>query len=269
MTHIVLIRGSGDVGSAVAYTLFKADYAVAIHDSAQPSATRRKMSFCDAIFNGRAALDGVNAQCFDDIFELTERLSPHKLIPLTTLDLSDILAALRPDILVDARMRKHDQPEIQIALAPFTVGLGPNFIAGETVHAAVETGWNEELGNIIRHGSTRPLEGEPQTIAGHARDRYVYAPAAGTFRTALRIGDMVSAEQEVAHVDEIPLYAPISGILRGLTHDGVPVAKKTKVIEVDPRGAQAQISGIAERPRRIAKGVLQAVKVWESGKPAG
>jgi xanthine dehydrogenase accessory factor len=265
MSFIILVRGSGDVGSAVAHTLFKADYTVVIHDSAQPSATRRRMSFCDAIFNGKAALDGVSAQLYEDISELITRLKIHDLVPLTTLDLPRILAALRPEVLVDARMKKHDQPEVQIVLAPFTVGLGPNFVAGETVHAAVETGWNEGLGNVIWHGATRPLEGEPQTIAGHARDRYVYAPAAGVFHTALHIGTMVSEGQEVAHVGEIPLYAPIDGILRGLTHDNISVARKTKVIEVDPRGAQAQISGIAERPGRIAKGVLEAIKTWGCG----
>lgn len=61
MPPIILVRGSGDVGSAVAHTLFKANYAVAIHDSAKPSATRRKIAFCDAIFDGYAALAGVSA----------------------------------------------------------------------------------------------------------------------------------------------------------------------------------------------------------------
>jgi xanthine dehydrogenase accessory factor len=262
MAFIILVRGSGDIGSAVAHTLFEANYSVVIHDSGKPSATRRKMAFCDAIFDGYALLAGVSAQLFGDPSELTARLAAHDLVALTTLDISQVLSILQPEVLVDARMKKHEQPEIQIALAPFTIGLGPNFIAGETVHAAIETGWNEELGNVIRHGATRPLEGEPQTIAGHARDRYVYSPAAGTFRTALQIGDMVSSGQVVAYVDEIPLCAPISGILRGMTHDGVPVTKKAKIIEVDPRGAQAQISGIAERPRRIAQGVLEAIKSW-------
>jgi len=260
----IIVRGSGDVGSAVAHTLFRAGYAVVIHDSAQPTATRRKMSFCDAIFDGSAVMEGTCAQLFSDVSEITARLASHELVPVSTLDLSLMLAALRPDVLVDARMRKHDQPEIQIMLAPFTVGLGPNFIAGKTVHAAVETGWNEGLGQVIWQGATRPLEGEPQTISGHARDRYVYAPAAGVFRTTLRIGDTVTAGQEVATIDEFHLQAPIAGILRGLTHDGVPVARKTKVIEVDPRGPHAQITGIAERPRRIAGGVLDAIRRWES-----
>jgi xanthine dehydrogenase accessory factor len=260
----ILVRGSGDVGSAVAHTLFIAGYAVLIHDSAQPTATRRRMAFCDAIFDMSAVLEGIRAQLFDDVPAIAARLASHELVPVTTLELSFLLRALRPDVLVDARMRKHDQPEVQIPFAPFTVGLGPNFIAGKTVHAAVETGWNEGLGQVIWQGATRPLEGEPQTIAGHARDRYVYAPAAGVFRTTFRVGDMVTAGQEIASIDEFHLQAPITGMLRGLTHDGVPVARKAKVIEVDPRGAQAQIAGIAERPRRIAAGVLDAIRTWES-----
>lgn len=263
MVFKIVVRGSGDVGSAVAHALFKANYGVVIHDVKKPSATRRKMAFCDAIFDGGTALSGVAAQLIKNASEISTQLAAHDHVVVTTQDISRILTVLQPEVLVDARMRKHDQPEIQISLAPFTVGLGPNFIAGETVHVAVETGWNEELGKVIWHGATRPLEGEPQTIAGHARDRYVYAPAAGTFRTVHQIGDIVLAKQEIAYVDEIPLCAPISGILRGLTHDSVPVAKKAKVIEVDPRGKQAPISGIAERSSRIAAGVLQAIQAWE------
>jgi xanthine dehydrogenase accessory factor len=256
----ILVRGSGDVGSAVAHALFADGYAVLIHDSTKPTATRRKMSFCDAIFDGSATLAGIQGRFLSDVSEIASHLASHDLIPITALDLSDVLDAIQPEVLVDARMRKHDQPETQITLAPFTIGLGPNFIAGVTVHVAVETGWNEELGKVIWHGSTKPLEGEPQTIAGHARDRYVYAPIAGIFHTASRIGDMVAAGQKIANIGDTLLHAPISGIIRGLTHDGVPVAQKTKVIEVDPRGEQSKVIGIAERPRRIALGVLEAIR---------
>ncbi|MBN1570211.1 MAG: hypothetical protein JXA73_20385 [Acidobacteria bacterium] len=254
------MRGSGDVGSAVAHTLFGAGYAVFIHDSPQPTATRRKMAFCDAIFDGVAVLEGVNGKHMINLSEITAHLALHDLIPITSIDLAILISSFRPDVLVDARMKKHEQPEIQIALAPFTVGLGPNFIAGETVHAAVETGWNEAMGKVLWQGATRPLEGEPQKIAGHARDRYVYAPVAGVFQTTCRIGDRVTAGQKVAKIGDSSLHAPISGIIRGLTHDGVPVALKAKVIEVDPRGEPSKITGIAERPRRIALGVLEAIR---------
>jgi xanthine dehydrogenase accessory factor len=130
MSQIILVRGSGDVGSAVAHTLFEAGYGVVIHDSTKPSATRRKMSFCDAIYDGYAELSGIPGRLVCDISDLTAQLPAHDSIPVTTLDFPDILAILQPAVLVDARMRKHDQPEVQIKLAPFTIGLGPNFTAG-------------------------------------------------------------------------------------------------------------------------------------------
>jgi len=223
------------------------------------------MAFCDAFFDGDAVLEGVQAHLAADIPELAAVLDGRERVPVVSLELPRILEALRPGILVDARMRKHQHPEVQIGLAPLTIGLGPNFTAGITVRAAVETGWNDALGYVLWEGATRPLEGEPQKIAGHARDRYVYAPAAGVFHTSLAIGDAVAAGQEVARIDGVPLHANIAGSLRGLTHDGAPVAEKAKVIEVDPRGPRAQVRGIGERPGRIARGVLEAVRAWESG----
>jgi xanthine dehydrogenase accessory factor len=250
------------MGSAVAHSLFRAGYAVAIHDTSQPAATRRKMAFTDAIFEGYAWLEGVEARRADNVLELLELLTAQQVLPLITLDLTLVLEAMAPDILIDARMRKRRQPEVQRGLARLTIGLGPNFVAGQTTDLAIETSWGDELGRVIEQGMTRPLAGEPREIAGHGRDRYVYAPQAGLFHTTFEIGDPVSEGQIVASIDSYPLPAPLDGILRGLTHAGVPVTVGTKVIEVDPRGTEAVISGIAERPGRIAAGVLQAVESW-------
>jgi xanthine dehydrogenase accessory factor len=63
-----------------------------------------------------------------------------------------------------------------------------------------------------------------------------------------------------AEIDSVPLTAPLDGLVRGLTHDGVPVRMRTKVIEVDPRHRAAEVRGIAQRPRRIAEGVLAAIR---------
>lgn len=262
----ILVRGSGDVGSAVAHLLFGAGYTVIIHDIPQPTVTRRKMAFTDAIFEGATLLDGVWAQRTDSLDDLELLLAVNRLVPIITLPLPSILESLSPAVLVDARMRKHQQPETQIGLAPLTLGLGPNFTTGETVHLAVETGRGESLGRVISHGTTDPLHGEPKDINGHARDRYVYAPLAGVFHTNLQIGASVSQGQEIARIDRTPLFAPITGVLRGLTRAGVPVVLKSKVIEIDPRQADAQTMGIAERPARIAQGVLQAIRDWEQGR---
>jgi xanthine dehydrogenase accessory factor len=107
------------------------------------------------------------------------------------------------------------------------------------------------------------VAGEPREIEGHARDRYVYAPCDGVFRTKARIGEEVRQGREVAEIGVTVLTAPLDGVLRGLTRRGVPVTTRTKVIEVDPRGAGAEVRGIGERPRRIADGVLAAIRDWD------
>ena len=258
----ILVRGSNDIGSAIAHRLFSAGFAVIIHDVPQPAVTRRKMAFTDAIFDGRVLFEGVRAVRMDDLSLLEGFLSSSQPIPVVVGDFSSLLRIYRPAVLVDARMRKRQQPESQLGLAPLTIGLGPNFVAGENIDLAVETSWGDALGQVIQQGSTMPLRGEPRLLAGHARDRYVYTPVSGVFSTESQIGDVVQQGQVVAWVDSTPLHAPLAGRLRGLTHAGVPVTQGTKVIEVDPRGDLAEFTGIAERPGRIAQGVLNAIQTW-------
>jgi xanthine dehydrogenase accessory factor len=112
----------------------------------------------------------------------------------------------------------------------------------------------------VCEGATKPLGGEPRAFEGHARDRFVYAPVAGVMRTQAAIAQRVAAGDAVATIDGAPLCAPLDGILRGLVHDGVPVAAGAKVLEVDPRGDLTKVFGIGPRPRRIAEGVLAAMR---------
>ena len=253
----VLIRGSGDIGSAVAHRLLRSGHRVVIHDVALPAAPRRGMAFTDAVFDGSAELDGVRARRVE-LGELGSGAGDDVLVSVAE-QLGDVLAAVLPDLLVDARMRKRAQPEAQRGLARLTIGLGPNFVAGETTDLAIETQWGDDLGVVLRHGATKPLGGEPRAFEGHARDRFVYAPASGVMRTQAAIAQRVAAGETVATIGDEPLRAPLDGMLRGLVHDGVPVAAGAKVLEVDPRGDPSKVFGIGPRPRRIAAGVLEAM----------
>ena len=64
---LVLVRGVGDIGSAVAHRLFQEGYGVVLHDEPKPTTTRRGMAFADAMFDGHATLDGVRAVRADDL----------------------------------------------------------------------------------------------------------------------------------------------------------------------------------------------------------
>ena len=259
---VVLVRGIGDIGSAVAHYLLRAGYGVVIHDSPKPTTTRRGMAFADAAFDGRAVLDGVEAVRADDLDHIQEALARRDVIPVHVGPLGPLLSMLGHGALVDARMRKHEAPEVQIGHADLTIGLGPSLVAGRHAHIVIETSW-DNLGAVITEGASLPLAGEPRAIAGHARDRYVYAPVDGVFRTNAQIGDVVRAGEPLAKIDATVLTAPLDGLLRGITHDDVPVTARTKIVEVDPRGRAGDVRGITERPRRIAEGVLSAIRGWE------
>lgn len=255
---LCLVRGCGDIGSAVAHALFSAGHAVVIHDVAAPGFARRGMAFTDAMFGGSAVLEGLTGRRTDDVFSIRWMLEQRREIPLAAADFRKMLDYLRPQVLIDARMNKRAVPERQSGLAPLTIGLGPNFVAGETTDLVVETAW-QALGAIIASGSSLPLTGEPRPINGVGRERYVYAPIDGRFETDCTIGVPVARGQPVACIGDEVIRAPLDGCLRGLTHAGANVKAGTKVVEVDPRGDPAKAFGIAERPGKLALAVLAAV----------
>ena len=229
-----------------------------IHDDPAPAHTRRGMAFTDAIFDHKIELAGVWAKHQMAEQAIACMLECRRAVPVSTGSFDEAVGAIEPAVIVDARMRKRATAAPGAGMA-VVIGLGPNFTAGENADFAIETAWGEELGKVIERGATRPLEGEPREIEGHARDRYVYAPAAGLFTTSRAIGERVEQAQEVARIGNLVLAAPLTGRLRGLTHSGVHVVERTKVMEIDPRATEADIYGLGERPRRIADGVLAAV----------
>jgi xanthine dehydrogenase accessory factor len=256
---VVLVRGTRDVGSAVALALFRAGYQVVLHDLPKPAHARRATAFADALFDGKVSLNGTYAKYAPTLESLRHMIDCRRAIAVIDSEFDALVQAVKPDVLVDARMRKREKPEIQRGLAPLTIGLGPNFVAGETTDVVVETGYGKNLGAVIRSGRSQVLAGEPKVLGGHGRERFVYASVAGTFRTRLAIGSPVVAGEEVATIDGTPLYAPLTGQLRGVAHDGADVEQGTKVIEVDASQGEASIYALGERPQRIAEAVLVAV----------
>lgn len=258
---LMLVRGVGDVASAVAHCWFRIGHPALLACEARPALPRRAMAFVDAVFDGAAELDGVRAERVDALPQAQALFARRAAIPVwpaPALDLAALCAALAPAVLVDARLRKRDAPEPLRGLAPLTVALGPGWVAGEHADLAVETSW-EDLGRVIERGPTRALEGAPRAIAGLGRERVVYAPRAGVLRTARRLGEIVAAGERVATLDGEPVRAPVAGLLRGLTRDGVEVPAGAKIVEIDPRGAQGVWRGIGERPRILADAVTAAV----------
>ena len=57
--NILVVRGGGDLASGVIHRLYRCGYRVLILESARPSAIRREVSFCEAVYDGEAFVEGV------------------------------------------------------------------------------------------------------------------------------------------------------------------------------------------------------------------
>jgi xanthine dehydrogenase accessory factor len=257
---LIVIRGGNDIASAVAHRVFTAGYPVLILEVPQPLTVRRGMAYASAVYEGRLTLDGVTAECAPTLEHARALLRSRSAIPVVAGADEGILTFVQPRVIVDARLRKRERSTSRMTDAPLVVGLGPGFTAGVEAHLIIETNRGPGLGRIITQGEAEPYTGEPIEIAGHRKDRYLYAPRAGTFRTGLDLGNRVEAGQVVGYVEGDPLSAKVSGIIRGMVKDGLAVRQGTKLVDIDPGGDPGSLSELSQKAWTIADAVLAALR---------
>lgn len=266
---IAVVLGTNDVASAVARGLFLEGYGVVLsRDPAQP-VLRRTVAYDDALISGAASLEGVEARVAESLVDILNACTDRKIICVTGLELGELLCLGLIDVLVDARMRMRT---LKVDIRPFaraTIGLGPGFTAGRHVDVAIETA-PEAIG-VLRAGATLVAHGRSSPLSGAGRERFARAPGAGHWVTGHAIGDRVEPGEVIGQCGAMPVCSPFAGHLRGLVRSGVEVPEGLKLLEVDPAldGAASWI-GVAERPRRIADAVLEALATLGAGAaPAG
>jgi len=257
--QLILIRGGGDLASGVAIRLHRVGIKVIITELPQPLAVRRLVAFSEAIYLGEIKIEGVIGRRIDDIEDIPDAISGG-VIPIMIDPACDIRnsSQLRPLAMIDARMTKRT-PDLGIQAAPFVIGLGPGFSAGENAHAVIETNRGHYLGRVIWKGSPESDTGIPGMIGQRQRDRVLRAPASGEFIPRVEIGSKVKEGTIIADVEGSPIKAPFDGILRGLLRDGMFVKFGMKVGDLDPRGDLLLASSVSEKSLAIAGGVLEAL----------
>jgi xanthine dehydrogenase accessory factor len=255
----VLVMGGGDVGSAVAHLLFRRGLAVLIAERPRSPHARRGMAFTDALFDGCAVLEGVEARCLPDAESVVACWSQGGALPVVTLPEDQLLAALHFDVLIDATMRRNHEPADLRALAPLAIGIGPGYEPGRNCHVAIETQWGAAMGQVLRDVPAAPRSGGPRALDGVTRGRFAISPCAGVWRTRAILGQAVRAREVIGELAGHNVCAPIDGTLRGLARDGVQVMAGQRLVEVDPR-AEPQVRGLGERPLAIARGVVAVLE---------
>ncbi|MBI4330519.1 MAG: EF2563 family selenium-dependent molybdenum hydroxylase system protein [Chloroflexi bacterium] len=254
---IVLIKGAGEVASAVAHRLARSNFKVCMTEMSEPQAVTRTVTFSEAVYDGEKVVDGVTAARVDSTAGIREAWAAKKVAVIVD-PAARVRNEIKPDVVVDARMLKKNL-DTTMSEAPLVIGLGPGFVAGRDVHVVIETNHSENLGKVILEGPAEKNTGIPVNIGGYTFERALHAPEDGLFSSSLKIGQRVKKGDIVGRVDGQPVRTEIDGILRALFRDGVMVQRGTKVAEVDPEGNREICFAIRDRMRAIGGGVLEAI----------
>ena len=251
----VVVRGGGELASAAARLLFLSGFPVVVLERAQPLAVRRLVSFGEAVFAGEITVQGVTGR---RVAPEAVGFSGDGFIPVAVDPEGTQIVRLSPGVLVDARMAKTNLGTHR-SQAPLVVALGPGFVAGDDVHAVIETERGPDLGRVLWQGWAEPDSAKPAEVRGYSERRVLRAPRSGVFRAFRAIGDVVIPRQVVGEVEGEPVTTPIAGLVRGLLADGVTIDAGTKVGDVDPRGPSIDPRRLSDKARAVSAGVLEAI----------
>ena len=270
MNDLIIVRGGGDLATGTIYKLKKSGFPVLILETRYPSAIRRNVSFCEAVYQGAQTVEDMTCHLAQSMDQAWEYLQAGKLTVLVD-PAGESIHKLRPLAVVDAILAKKNLGTSR-DMAPITVALGPGFTAGVDVDAVVETKRGHHLGRVRWSGSAAPNTGIPGIIGGYGKERGIHCPAGGSLRNVRKITDTVQKGEVIALVETkngaVPVEATLDGVLRGLIRDGYPVTVGFKIADIDPRSEElGNCFTISDKARCIAGGVLEAIlqRKWELG----
>lgn len=262
MKNLIVIRGGGDLATGTIYKLKKCGFPVLILETDYPSAIRRNVAFCEAVYQGTQTVEDMTCHRAESLEQAQQFLNEGKLTVLVD-PAGESIPKLQPLAVVDAILAKKNLGTNRM-MAPITVALGPGFTAGEDVDAVIETKRGHNLGKVLWDGMAAPNTGIPGIIGGYGKERVIHCPAKGILRNVKKITDTVSKDDVIAVVEtengEVPVKATLDGILRGLIRDGYPVKEGFKMADIDPRAdSYNNCFTISDKARCIAGGVLEAI----------
>ena len=251
---LIICRGAGDLATGIIHRLHRAGHRVIALETDYPAAIRRQVSFCEAVYDGSAAVEGVTARLIPALTDAetdaetdTETYSgindtPQAHIasqkwkssaieavleagevPLLIDPTGESIALFRPDVVVDAIIAKKNLGTT-INMAPLVIGVGPGFTAGQDVHLVIESMRGHNLARIITDGMAQPNTGVPGNIAGFTSERVIHAPAAGYIHDVRKIGDIVQKGDEIARIypdkesydNALSEYVPVNATITGI-----------------------------------------------------
>lgn len=255
---IVIVRGGGDIASGAIQKLYRSGFKVLVLETETPSAIRRKVAFCEAVYEKEIEIEGIKARLVANDEEIQECWNSD-IVPVMIDSRGKVIERLKPLAVVDGILAKQNFGTKR-SMAPITIALGPGFSAPEDVDIVIETMRGHNLGRIIEEGRASENTGVPGIIAGFGIERVIYSDYSGVITNIEKIGNVVEKGDVIAVVGDNEIYASISGVLRGIIRDGYKVKKGLKIADIDPRISEKDnCFTISDKARNIGGAVLESI----------
>jgi len=254
---IAIIRGGGDLASGIALRLHHSGIKVIITEKEQPLAVRRYVSFAEAVYTRSISIEDIEGKLVQNENEINQCHTKDK-IPVIIDENAEILARIKTDVYIDARMlKKRIQSKIPNNL--FQIGIGPGFFPNENCDCVIETKRGPYLGRVYWKGTVEEDNGIPEKVGEYQSERVLRSPCLGILKAKCEIGDIVDAGDVIASVNGLNVYAPFNGVIRGLLHEGIKVFPNMKIGDVDPRCDPLLCTLVSDKALAIGGGVLEAI----------
>ena len=255
---IIIVRGGGDIASGAIQKLYRSGFKVLVLETETPSAIRRKVSFCEAVYEKEIEIEGIKARLVANDEDIQDCWD-NDIVPVMIDSRGKVIERLKPLAVVDGILAKQNFGTKR-SMAPITVALGPGFSTPEDVDIVIETMRGHNLGRIIEEGRASENTGVPGIIAGVGIERVIYSDYSGVITNIEKIGNVVEKGDVIAVVGDNEIYASISGVLRGIIRDGYKVKKGLKIADIDPRISEKDnCFTISDKARNIGGAVLESI----------
>lgn len=268
MNNIVMFRGAGDVATGAIQKVKRAGFNVVALEIGKPSAVRRTVSLCEAVYEKEYQVEDISAVYCENISQVYNAFKEDKVSILVD-PLMSYIDQIRPFALIDATISKKNTG-IKKDMAPVVIALGPGFEAGKDCDIVVETNRGHNLARLIFKGYAEKNTGNPGNILGYTKERVLYSKEKGIVRHVRKLGDSVKKGDVICYVGESAVLSKIDGNLRGLIREGLYVKEHMKLGDVDPRDDISYLYTISDKARAIGGACLEAIllgrKKYEDGK---
>ena len=260
--NYIMVRGAGDLATGIIYRLKKSGFNVIALESSKPSAIRRTVSFCEAIYEGKYKVEDIVAVRVElhqnRLIDTVDKIIENGEIPVIIDEKAESVDIFKPKVLIDAILAKKNLGTTK-DMANIVIGLGPGFEAPIDVDVVIETMRGHNLGRLIYDGKALKDTKTPGVIAGVSKDRVIKSPIKGIIRHKVKIADYVKKGEILLYVDNVEVLATIDGVVRGLIREGYYVTEGFKIADIDPRDVRDNCFSISDKARALGGSVLEAI----------